>query len=506
MVTSALLDTAGPARTQMSVPTRTPVPTQAATPRPLPEPARSVLVGLSAGFVLCALIPGYLVLSGLGPDQVQPERGIVLWIQVGVTVIAGARLTGLLAVGSLRPLGYFFWAYVYIWLGVAGIAQIATGRSPVPLRGETVYLTSAQVIIMVGLVGYAVGGRLAGTPRTAGRRPARRLRPARGYLVAALAFVAICPALVARIGGLHAVFTSREARSLALHVHGLIEQNDKASGTLLVSVATVTAFLLLYGLLWKASLISRLSVAELGVLVVLLVVNVVVNNPISSARHWFGTVVVSALLLVRGLHRAWAARALMAAMVLGLLLAFPYADRYRYTDPQDRAAHSPAEELVRKGDYDSFPQIRAAAEYVGANGHTGGRQLEGMLLFWVPRHDWPDKPMDTGIVLAGFEGDSVNSNLSAPLWAESYLDFGLPGVLVTFLALGVASRRADDAFVRDFWHRRPTAACLAVPILAVYQMIVLRGSLLQSMFRLSVIVLLLYCLFRPADRKGHGDA
>ena len=474
---------------------------------------RSVLVGLCAALVLCVLIPGYLVAYSPGPGQLQPGIGLLLWTQVGVTVWAGANLTGMLATATLRPLAFFFWTYVYIWLGVAGVAQVATGQSPVPVRGGTGYLADAQLAVIIGLVGYLVGGRLVGRKpvggRTAGAEPADAAdpvcsrRPIRGYLVAVAAFVALSPLLVRRLGGLHALFTSREATSLVLRTGGLIAPDDKAAGTLLVSAVTVTAFMLLYGLLWKASLVGPLAAREWGGVVVLVALNAVVNNPISSARHWFGTVLVSILLLVPAVHRPRLARAGMAATLAALLLVFPYADHFRYTDPQDRAAHSPVQELVDKGDYDSFPQVRAAAEYVGANGHTLGRQIEGVLLFWVPRQAWPDKPLDTGILLARFEGNSLNSNLSAPLWAESYLDFGLPGVLAIFVALGAVSRRADEAFVRDFRQRLPTAACLAVPVLAVYQVIVLRGSLLQSMFHLSLIAVLMVCLFRREEmRRG----
>ena len=483
------------------------------------------MTGLCAAFVLCVLVPGYLVVYASGPDRAWSSFGLLVWTQVGVTVLAGACLAGMLATATLRPLAFFFWTYVYIWLGVAGVAQVTTGQSPIPVRGGLGYLADAQLAIVVGLAGYLVGARLvggkpagdpsagdpsAGDPSagdpSAGDPVQHPRRPVRGYLVAVVAFVAVSPMLVGRIGGLHALFPSREAASLVLRMRGLLGPDDKAAGTLLVSVVTVSAFLLLYGLLWKASLVGPLSAQEWGGVVALLAVNTVVNNPISSARHWFGTVLVSILLLVPAVHRPRLARVGMVATLAALLLVFPYADHFRYTDPVDRAAHTPVQELVNKGDYDSFPQVRAAAEYVGANGHTLGRQLEGVLLFWVPRQTWPDKPVDTGILLARFEGNTLNTNLSAPLWAETYLDFGLPGVLVAFVALGAVSRRADEAFVRDFRQRCPTAACLAVPVLAVYQVIVLRGSLLQAMFHLSVIAVLMSCLFRRDNggRTSHA--
>jgi hypothetical protein len=90
--------------------------------------------------------------------------------------------------------------------------------------------------------------------------------------------------------------------------------------------------------------------------------------------------------------------------------------------------------------------------------------------------------------------DLPYNNLSAPLWAEMYLDFGLPGIAILFALYGWVLRRVDDLYLR-----RPTDfTILAASVVAGYSFIILRGSLLQAMGRLFGIVLLLWLMSRKS--------
>src|SRR5207237_9659590 len=130
----------------------------------------------------------------------------------------------------------------------------------------------------------------------------------------------------------------------------------------------------------------------------------------------------------------------------------------------------------------------AVATYVERNGIDYGAHLLGPALFWVPRTFWPEKPRDTGIVLGEFEGYSF-TNLSAPLWIETYIAGGYILTLVAFTLIGIAWRRVDDQFALTR-EREPSVINLIVPLVAAYQMSVLRGSLLTVSGRLAVIVVL----------------
>ena len=77
-------------------------------------------------------------------------------------------------------------------------------------------------------------------------------------------------------------------------------------------------------------------------------------------------------------------------------------------------------------------------EYVDNYGFSYGYQLLGGLLFFVPRSIWTVKPYSSGQVigeyLIGFYDFSF-ANISNPLVSESYINFGLVGVLITPIIL-----------------------------------------------------------------------
>ena len=230
-------------------------------------------------------------------------------------------------------------------------------------------------------------------------------------------------------------------------------------------------------------------------LVLLVVVNVIINNPISNARLWSGTIGIALIFSSSWIRRRNALRIVVVlALIFGLVL-FPYAAYFRYSSgfhETGGVTHS----LETSGDYDAFQMIAVSQQVVSMLGHTGGKQFGAAVLFFVPRSVWPSKATDSGTYLAGVFHLPFN-NLSAPLWAEMYLDFGFGGVAILFAAYGWFLKRVDDEYVR----RSTDFARIAGPIVAGYSFIVLRGSLLQATGRLVAIALLLWFMSAKAKRS-----
>lgn len=65
--------------------------------------------------------------------------------------------------------------------------------------------------------------------------------------------------------------------------------------------------------------------------------------------------------------------------------------------------------------------------------HMGGRSLSSMLLFWIPRQVWPDKPTLIGFWFPRAYGLRVESGFSAAagFCGDPYADFGFYGGLLT---------------------------------------------------------------------------
>ena len=115
----------------------------------------------------------------------------------------------------------------------------------------------------------------------------------------------------------------------------------------------------------------------------------------------------------------------------------------------------------------------------------GGDRLLGVLFFWVPRSIWPNKPIDTGILLANFRGYSF-TNLSSPLWAEFAINVGVVCTLLLMIGFGAGVVVLDLRLPRAF-AVGGTAAIIGA-ILPAYMIILLRGSLLQASGGLFVMI------------------
>src|SRR5207253_291263 len=157
------------------------------------------------------------------------------------------------------------------------------------------------------------------------------------------------------------------------------------------------------------------------------------------------TAALAVLTALGGAATAQRIRKLGLFLAVGLVLVFPYADAARTTDGTGDKG-GPVQALA-SADFDAFCQITNTVSYVQDLGATQGRQLLGAALFWVPRTLWAGKPQDTGIVLADFRTYKV-TNLSAPLWAEFFINGQWLLLVAGMGALGFVLRRLDNHAVR----------------------------------------------------------
>ncbi|WP_416982162.1 hypothetical protein [Streptomyces sp. T028] len=460
---------------------------------------RSVAAVSLWAVALTVLLPG-LILQSHGAH---PSAAFAL--QCVVVVHSGGALARVLTASRVRFVALGFWVFVYIWLGLAGLAMLAADTYPWPYRtGETTAL-GAVALVELGLLAHTAGTALAarrervrgdnGPPGLLERVLARRIAPWRLLALCGLALGLAAVLIAGQPGRLGAYFTSRQAITEA-------GGEDASLRSLLSWSLSVPAFWALLGLLCvprRPGGDHWLRAVRWLLLPVLLALNVVVNNPISKPRFWAGMVLLTLLFSVPRLCRPRAFRVTAAAILAALLFVFPYSDYFRYSDRETLTVASLADQFTSNGDYDAFQQMQTGVDYAHDHGFSPQNVL-GPPLFMVPRAMWPEKPKDTGISLAEYAGYEFH-NLSAPLWIESYLWAGPLAVVLVFLLLGAFGRRVDD--IRHRLREHPGAlAALLVPAFAFYQMVFLRGSLLAIAGPLTLLLAVPLLITTPIARAS----
>lgn len=498
--------------TRRTVPPYDPAGLRHSTPRA--ALSRALTVPLVVGLV--AVLPG-AVATQPGPGV----RDTAFWLQLTLCCYAGARLCSMVLTARRRLIQGSFWLFVYIAMGVAPLAQTVLDRTPTPVVGPRSDTVLALALVICGIVAFDVGALLARhRPALRSRGPHARgaasVHRARLYALVLFSYAASA-LMIVRLGGVGVFFSSREEVGESVNAATGAEAGAAASqagSAFLRGFGTVPVLLaLLFLTRWLVtSRVARRKPLVLAVWAGTLGVNAIVNNPVSNPRYWFLTVLFALLFTAFPRSPVMYRSALALGAVIALVL-FPYADRFRYE--QDAAGQPESDSVLvplTLKDYDQIGMFANTISFAGdGEGHTYGRQTTGTALFFVPRSVWTGKPEDTGVRVGEWMG-MKNTNLSAPLWAELWLDFGPLGMTGGFLAAGYLASRADRRYVRHTVQEGGadvTAAgsvnmpAIAIPLVAGYSFILLRGPLLQAMGRIgiAVVCLALVTTFRRPDPR-----
>jgi hypothetical protein len=404
------------------------------------------------------------------------------------------RITEVIALGRRAVLRSMFYVFVYVFLAMPALAQSVSGIYPLDgLSYAEPTVTQGLVHVLVGVLAYEAGWALVGlrrrrdvgVQRAEGPTPWFAFSKVRSVLLGGigLGFTAY---LVAR-DGVVTYFTSRADTTAALTGSEAGGQfyaaDDKTSGLLTIFLSQFLVFVALFAILYSRK--HRLWVPAALVpdalwrafIAVLIVANLIMNNPLGNGRWWFCLVAVAFASIYLPIGERNNERLYVVGALVLLFFSFASLDAFRYAGSTVEVA-GPSRTLVDNDTYAMFQMELNGVRYVEDNGHTEGLQMLGSALGFVPRSVWPDKPIPTGQVV------DPQYARSATAWTEAQVDFGLTGVVVFFLLYGAGSRVLSARFRRS----SPGMLHATVPVFAALQIFLLRGSLMPAVGSLDQLI------------------
>jgi len=180
---------------------------------------------------------------------------------------------------------------------------------------------------------------------------------------------------------------------------------------------------------------------------------ILINSPFSMARFNVAIVYIGLLLvLVPTLRKKYY---FFAIFVIGFIVIFPMLDLLRRDTLMSISFDNVLNVIgglvasLLSGHFDAFAMVMNTIQYVKEYGLSYGMQLAGVLLFFVPRAVWPSKPSGSGYEVFLKKGE-LFKNVSSPLVAEGYINFGILGVLAFGWIFGKASKYLDE----KYWNQR----------------------------------------------------
>lgn len=221
----------------------------------------------------------------------------------------------------------------------------------------------------------------------------------------------------------------------------------------------------------------------------------IVCFPLGLARFQMGVIYIGLALVVCPFFRKGPWFILM--MAFGLVIVFPLLDVFRSLAIGEvnigqafvQVVTSLTDDLT-EGHYDAYTMFMLIQEYTADAGFSYGEQLLGVVLFWVPRVFWQGKPVGSGQTAAEFFKWDF-TNLSCPLPAEGFVNFGIPGLILFAVAFALIVRALD----RAFWKGKGEFIKFVYPFMVPFVFFLMRGDLLSSFAYLLGFAVTLWGMF-----------
>lgn len=175
------------------------------------------------------------------------------------------------------------------------------------------------------------------------------------------------------------------------------------------------------------------------VYIVVIVLALITCSPLGMPRFSAAAMYIPLLLLVFPIMRKKYIFSIV--FILGLLILFPFLENFRnYSGDTLRIGLN--FDMFYQGHFDSYQNF---ALIVSDNMITWGRQLFGVIFFWLPRSIWPNKPIGSAAFIAE-EQDFIFHNVSCNYFAEGYLNFGFFGIFIFVIILSFVTAKLDKLY------------------------------------------------------------
>ena len=185
-------------------------------------------------------------------------------------------------------------------------------------------------------------------------------------------------------------------------------------------------------------------------------------------------------------------------LLLGFIIIFPMLSNFRYESDNINLLElinhvtSNFKNEYNTGNYDGYMMLLRTENYVENNHIMLGYSLFGNILFFIPRSFWPSKPIGSGAFIAEYFDFSF-TNSSESLVAESYLNFGIIGILIYAFLLGKLTKKMDCLY----WQNADNLFVKLTYAFYIHLfMILLRGDFMTGFLYISIMTLIFILFYK----------
>lgn len=232
------------------------------------------------------------------------------------------------------------------------------------------------------------------------------------------------------------------------------------------------------------------------VMLVLTILALITCSPIGMPRFAAAALYIPLLLLTLRTF-TYSPYKFSLTFILGLLVVFPFLNIFRLFGDATEVDLSLNFDTFLTGNYDSYQNF---ALIVFEDIITWGKQLLAVILFWVPRTYWPDKPIGSGATV----GEILHfnwTNVSANYFGEGYINFGFPGIAIFTFLLSYFTARMDNLYWTLIFNSKRNFFRVIYFIMIGMLFFILRGDLLSSFAYTMGVIFACFTVFKIVSFK-----
>lgn len=384
--------------------------------------------------------------------------------------IAILSVVALLKENEVRPfsisMSFFFFCYLFFYC--AGVYQVANETYRWYLHPTSNEVMQANFIVILGLISFSVGHFFHFKTRNSDFIQEK-------YKIRKWG---LCFLLLLLLGYLGYLFTFMSISSFFLRATFYSNNSgNQAIGLLIASFRNGVALVcsLSFIQLYK----EKRSKLRLIGMITSLVVSLFVIPPTAVARFLAGSFYGAIVLYSFPVFKK--GRSFLFLMFFFILMVFPFLNNFRFQNGNIISIFDIVSGLSRNfqaADFDAYTMVIYTVQYVSDFGYSLGHQLSGAIGFFIPRAIWETKPIGTGNLIIDSLLVPVNGNVSAPLFAEFYINFSYFGVVFFSIIIGCLFHTLDLLYWKN--SNRTGYYGIIYPFLSLIIIFICRGDLMST--------------------------
>jgi oligosaccharide repeat unit polymerase len=361
----------------------------------------------------------------------------------------------------------FLWLYVFLFWGLVPMLQYYVGIFPWGVDISPSLALKANLLILLWIVFYKISYKLFGGGKSSGSN-----RPIiKNFSINRLSIILL---LVIQLL-IMAFFYGKLGGFVLLRGDLSMDMISSSTTTYLIvnQVLRSTSFFIVAAFAYYFK--STGSLKSIFFLALSFTIFLLTNFPLAIARYMAGTFYLGLLFIIKPTFKSKHIPAFI--ILLFFLVVYPTLTIFRSAGQSVNEISLTASLMpFLTGDFDNFTTLSMTIDYVANYSITFGRQLVGVLFFFVPRSIWLNKPVGSGIFIAETKHWEF-TNISCPYVGEGYINFGIMGVILFAIIMGFFTAAMDKRFYKK---EKFSFIKLFYPAMLGMIFFVLRGDLLSS--------------------------